>query len=397
MLFPQLLIQELNDRREDFRRFADSQSDELEDYLKLLRELSRMPSREARRLVADKADANALPSDELDKFGGVCGKFETVWRNHEEARGWALQVLKKRTTFAADGSQILPGREISLPVAAIQIGTFENLHNETGEYKKQAKFSVIPPGDLHDAPELDEKPVNAETIVALRRFQAEAAAAREFLESKRGWQERRERMPLAFFDGTLLISISLPRTSLQNIFVAEMVELVRLSEECEVPIVGYVDHSYAADLISLLDALSHSFLHQESKIWKDAQLLRVETLKNWGERTAFFHCRRHGLRDSYGDSVGFVYLQTTGETIPARVDVPTWIYERGFLDEVADVIRAECIVGLGYPYPLETADATAVISTRDRETFLRALQDFARRENLNFQVANKRMSKARRR
>jgi hypothetical protein len=395
MLFPQLLIEELNNRREDFRRFADEQTSELEDYLKLLRALSAMPSAEARKLIGDKA--NALPSDELETFGGVGGKFEPRWRNHEEARRWALKVLKNRTTFAADGSQILPGREITLPVAAVQIGMFENLHNERGEYKKQARFSVIPPGDLTDAEELNEKPVNAETIVALRRFQAEAAAAREFLRSKAGWRARGERMPLAFFDGTLLISISLPRTSLQSIFVAEMVELINLSEETEVPIVGFVDQSFAADLISLLDALAESFLHQPSKIWKDAQLLRVETLKNWGERTAFFYCRRHGLRESYGDSVGFFYLQTTDEGAPARVDVPTWIYERGFLDEVADVIRAECVIGLGYPYALETADATAVISTRDREIFLRALQDFARRENLNFRVANKKMSKARRR
>ncbi|MDQ4122708.1 MAG: DNA double-strand break repair nuclease NurA [Acidobacteriota bacterium] len=397
MLFPQLLIEELNNRRADFRRFADSRSDELEDYLKLLRELSAMTSAEVCRAVGDKEDANALPSEELERFGGVCGRFEPRWRNHEEARRWALEVLKNRTTFAADGSQFLPGRDVSIEVAAIQIGTFENTHSERGEYKKQARFSVIPPGDLHDAEELNEKPVNVDTIVALRRFQAEAAAAREFLKSKAGWQERGERMPLAFFDGTLLISISLPRTSLQNIFVAEMVELVDLSEETRVPIVGYVDHSYAADLISLLDALSHSFLHQPSKIWKDAQLLRVETLQNWGERTAFFYSRRHGLRETYGSSVGFVYLQTTGEGVPARIDVPAWIFRENLLEEVVDTIRAECVIGLGYPYALETADATAVISTRDREIFLRALQDFARRENLNFRVANKRMSKARRR
>ncbi len=54
-------------------------------------------------------------------------------------------------------------------------------------------------------------------------------------------------------------------------------------------------------------------------------------------------------------------------------------------------------IGLGYPYALETADQTAVITMRDREIFLRALQDFARREKLNFNVSRKAASKGRRR
>ena len=83
--------------------------------------------------------------------------------------------------------------------------------------------------------------------------------------------------------------------------------------------------------------------------------------------------------------------------LPARIDVPSWIYEEGFLNEVLDTIRAECVIGLGYPYALETADSTAVITSRDREIFLGALQEFANREKLNFSVSRKSTSKGRRR
>ncbi len=75
----------------------------------------------------------------------------------------------------------------------------------------------------------------------------------------------------------------------------------------------------------------------------------------------------------------------------------SWIYEENFLDEVLDAVRAECVIGLGYPYALETADATAVISARDREIFLKALQEFASREKLGFTVSRKVASKGRRR
>jgi hypothetical protein len=55
------------------------------------------------------------------------------------------------------------------------------------------------------------------------------------------------------------------------------------------------------------------------------------------------------------------------------------------------------VIGLGYPYALETADATALISNRDREVFIAALSDFAQREGLDFSVSRKNASKARRR
>jgi hypothetical protein len=67
------------------------------------------------------------------------------------------------------------------------------------------------------------------------------------------------------------------------------------------------------------------------------------------------------------------------------------------LEEVLDTVRAECVIGLGYPYALETADQIAVITNRDREMFLRALQDFAMREKLAFSVSRKAASKGRRR
>ena len=95
--------------------------------------------------------------------------------------------------------------------------------------------------------------------------------------------------------------------------------------------------------------------------------------------------------------VGFTYLQTTAASVPARIDVPVWIYEAGLLDDVLDTVRAECVSGLGYPYAIEAADEAAVIRGRDREQFLRAVQEFAERESLPFGVSRKAASKVRRR
>lgn len=403
MLYRELLIKELSDKREDFRLFADAQSDELESYAALLKQLAATPSERVLERIGRNDEIGALPSHELNVLPGVSAKFAAQWQNHEQARLWALETLKNRTTFAADGSQIQFEREINLPIAAIQVGAFENPHSATESYKKHAQVSIVTPQDITDFADEFEEPVRTPTIIALRRFQAEAGAVKEFLIAKAGWQTRGERMPLAFFDGTFLISFSKPNSSVQRQYINSAREIVMLSKETRVPLVGYIAQSEARDLIGLLDKINTNLLHLPSKTLSDAAILSRETLQNWGDRTAFFYCSRKGLSEHFIDIdtqqplVGLVYLQTTADALPARLDVPTWIYENNLLDEVVDTIRAECVVGLGYPYALETADATAVITMRDRETFLRALQDFAARENLNFLVSNKKTSKARRR
>ncbi|HEY0546577.1 MAG TPA: DNA double-strand break repair nuclease NurA [Pyrinomonadaceae bacterium] len=407
MLYHRLLTDALRERQPEFARFEREWRDDVEDYLRRLSALDGCVVAEVLQRLSGTKEPGALPSDELERAGSLILPFGISWRTHEEARRWAIDALQERVTFAADGSQLLPGREISLPVAAVQVAWFENPHTRAGNYIKQARLEIIPPGDLLE--DTDGR-VNAETVVALRRFQLEVAELRRFLESKRGWRERKERVPVAFFDGTLLISIALPRTKIQSRYVDAMVELLKLSRDTEVPLVGFVDQSYARDIVSLLDNLSGNGdgSRRQSRALYDAQLLRAgeaadaPVLKAWGDRTAFCYCVRHGLTEFFSDEsgrplVGFTYLQTTGGGAPARLDIPSWIYEAGLLDEVIDAVRAECVGGLGYPYAIETADAAAVITARDREQFLHAIQDFARAGNFSFQVSRKAASKVRRR
>jgi hypothetical protein len=395
MLFRELLIDELENRSGEFARFAEDWIAAQDHYAGLLGELAGSDGAEVRGKFGTEENIGALPSTELDARKTLSLSFGEKWQNHEQARKWALSVLENRTTFAADGSQISPDKNISLPFAAVQIGWFENSHNG-GSYDKGARFVVISPDDLMYQ---DSEHSNQDTRVGLRRFTEEIAEAKRFLESKRGWQERGEKMPLAFFDGTLLISISLPKSRIQGKYVAKMLELVRVSEETKVPLVGYIDRSEACDVVKLLDNF-----RQEKTLDSRATVYdpHIISLENWGDRSIYYHCRRQNLGEFYDREknralVGFVYLQTTGGETPARIDIPAWIFEDGLLDELADTVRAECVIGLGYPYPLEAADATAVISTAERDSFLRALQEFAKKNNLPFSVSRKNASKGRRR
>jgi hypothetical protein len=404
MLYRELLTGELHNQREDFQNYVREQADDLNFYLRALSEVEKLSSGEIKEKLAKAENVGAIPSDELESHKSFGFSFETKWANHEEARAWAAKVLENRTTFAADGSQLYAEKETSLPIAAIQIGWFENPHNSDFGYEKNARFFVLSPEKLLS----QDEPVVPETKVGQYRFEAEIDKAKEFLEKKSGWQARGERMPLAFYDGTLLLSTPHPDTGLQAAFTNKLVELVRFSAETEVPIIGYVDRSYARDLLTFLSNFTSSLADSGRKNLHDTTLLHAEienystVLQSWGDRTCFCFSNRRGL-SAFVDLqtgkplVGFTYLQTTGDGAPARIDVPAWIYEQGLLEEVLDTVRAECVVGLGYPYALETADQTALISVRDREIFLRALQDFAVREKLNFSVSRKNASKGRRR
>ena len=406
MLHHRLLSQALAAKREEFLRFDRAWREDVRDYVLRLRALGReSAAATAQRLSASK-EPGAIPSEELDHAGSVVVPFGRRWRSHEEARRWAVDVLEDRVTFAADGSQLVPGRDLSLPVAAVQVAWFENSHKRGGQYVKDARCTVISPEELLE--EYDNRST-ADTVVSLRRFRLETEVIAEWVERKRGWRERRERTPVAFFDGTLIVSIALPKTALQDAYVEAVVDLVKRSRDAEVPVVGFVDQSYARDLVWLLDTLDKGQAGRHSRSLFDAQLLNATVegerpvLDEWGDRTVFCYCVRKNSSEAFRDErtqrplVGFTYLQTTGEGAPARLDVPAWIYEAGLLDDVVETVRAECVTGLGYPYSIQAADEAAVIQGNDRTQFLRAVQEFAERESLPFGVSRKSVSKTRRR
>jgi hypothetical protein len=288
-------------------------------------------------------------------------------------------------------------------------------------YRKESRFRIITPEELLAA---EGGAATAADLVGLCRFELEMGALSDFLERRRGWRARNERMPLAFFDGTLLLSTTRARANTLSAtldfshgYVKAIIAAVELSRETEVPLVGYIDQSYARDLVRLLDLLSTDARPPASVF--DTRLLssgakggsgsggssrgdgQGSLLTAWGDRTVFCYCVREGMKefeDAQGDPlVGFLYLQTTGEGAPARLDIPAWVYTAGLIDEVVNTVRAECVVGNGYPYALETADAAAVITMQDREQFLRAMQEFAAEQNLGFHVSRKPVSKAHRR
>jgi hypothetical protein len=208
--------------------------------------------------------------------------------------------------------------------------------------------------------------------------------------------------PVVFFDGSLVVSFALTMPSpYREQYIASAVSLLQTSEEQRVPLIGYIDTSYARDIITMLrrlDDLERQPVLRETKKVHDALLW--QGCMHWGDRTPAMICARGDILEGYGEyreSVAFCYLQTTANRPPARLEFPRWMLDDGVLEPVLDVVRAEVIAGQGYPYAIETADAVAVITMQDRAEFYQQFQEFIERQGLKFTFSTKAVSKSRRR
>ncbi|MGB7414165.1 MAG: DNA double-strand break repair nuclease NurA [Thermosynechococcaceae cyanobacterium] len=77
-------------------------------------------------------------------------------------------VLTGVTTFAVDGSQIFPSKDVSPPIALVQVGWFLNPHSQTGEYQKDNRLAILTPAQL-----VLENEHTLNRQVSMRRFQME--------------------------------------------------------------------------------------------------------------------------------------------------------------------------------------------------------------------------------
>ncbi|WP_204140208.1 DNA double-strand break repair nuclease NurA [Halomicronema sp. CCY15110] len=377
----------LEEKREALSTFNQTFKDDLDRYRKAWQSLTQEPfAKTAKRLSKSGIGAHLL--ENFDAVGKGVIATQHHWANREDSLEWVKAQLAGVTTFAVDGSQIFPSKDVSLPVALIQIGWFENPHTPDGQYTKDIALDVLTPDDLrvnHQGEPVDRR-------VNIRRFEMEVERLVGYMQTCQCPDRT-----LVLFDGSLVVTFADafdPES--QAAYVNAMVKLLATSQQCRVPLVGFIDTSYARDLTTLLQHYDPQVKAVETI--HDAQVLKK--LMSWGDRTPLLHCDREGILDKYGDQqdqVIFTYLQTTRDRPPARLELPRWLWEAGLAETVINWVKAEVIVGSGYPYAIETADQTAVLQAPDRQLFYRILQDWADREKLNVQFSRKLVSKLRRR
>ncbi|XGV99047.1 MAG: DNA double-strand break repair nuclease NurA [Leptolyngbya sp. BL-A-14] len=388
-LKPSQILSQLREKRHDFTTFDQTTIQALEKYRRALAIVSQDSETALMAQLAEIAanDRGAEPLEPLGDYPNWLIPSALTWASREESHAWVRDRLTDIATFAVDGSQIYPSKDFSIPVALVQIGWFENLHQPGGSYEKDIDLEIMTPADLKANTSGD--PVDRR--VNMRRFEMETDRLVQYMEDRAGCNNC-----LAFLDGSLVVTFAEAfDEKTQQFYVDCVVRLLQASEKCRVPLVAYIDTSYARDLTLMVQQLMPEL--PDAPAIHDASLVRK---MQWGDRTPLFRCRRPGILRAYPGAmpsrIAFTYLKAH-DGFPVRLELPTWIYNEGLLETVLDWVRGEIIIGNGYPYVIETADQTAVLKTDDRQTFYRLLQEWAEEENLSLRLSRKMVSKARRR
>jgi len=260
-------------------------------------------------------------NEAIPKISGI--KFFKL----ESKEKWYLEALNGIRAVGVDGSQIMPLREIGIPVGAVQVAKVVVVHGEgSSDLKHYSAF------------------VPMEDNVDLRRFQMEAETLMEEMDGK-SW---------LFFDGSFIPTFSAELSdNLRRKYLSAMSSLLKKSEETGTPLIGYVDRSYAKDFVGITRSdIYDAFLLSEMKIMTYTESF-LSPRKDVG-------------------NICFFYMRLT-PSLPVRVEYPPWM--RGEHSMVARIIAAECMLGStrGYPYILERAHTHAVISNEERDTFMKVV------------------------
>ena len=341
----------------------------------------------------------------VEEQRSLCTLFSQHFPGRLESASWANSVLRGRSVAAVDGSQLASSSLHGYPLAFVSISCYLNHHQESRFHRESILRLVLPdPGFGHVS---DSRMNFARTFGELQRVEELIGELGERrASSDPEGSEQGEPRPLVFFDGSLIFSFaSQLGQDEQEAYGKELHRLLSRSREQGVLLVGLVDTSLAHDLTDSLLAFGQ---------WKDGKksesidtaipgqrvpdsVFYNKLLLHWGDRSPVFHSLRRGVLqenpEAENEDIHFCYLRTSLSSTPARLEFPAWVSQKGLVQELVDVVLAQCVAGRGYPLTLKKAHDLAVITTRNREQLYRLVRTFLNREGMEFATSSKSLLK----
>ncbi|PSN18979.1 NurA domain-containing protein, partial [filamentous cyanobacterium CCP5] len=178
-LSPSQLRQLLKEKRDAFADFDQVSLELIRAYRTAWRQFQQQSHTDQLAVLGDEGNRGALPLETVPvNEHGLVPFSEGPWGNREESLVWAKDVLSGITTFAVDGSQIFPSKDLSIPIALVQVGWFENAHLPGGAYEKDIRLELMTPADLKSS----DRALAEERRVNIRRFELEIERLVEYIQ-----------------------------------------------------------------------------------------------------------------------------------------------------------------------------------------------------------------------
>lgn len=327
-------------------------------YHEYLSELERISEKEFLKKTNNKASARPV------KFQSTLKQNFGNFDNIDTAISWAVNQFANSTITAIDGSQIMPSKELSYPIAMIQTGYFTIIFSNDFPNKPAETVSNTFPEILISSDSVISGAMLREGDVSLKRQSLEISTAKKLLDDLSKLPD-----PIILMDGTLIYSYMINLNPLtRQKAIDELVNFLQSAERHKIPVIGYIDTSYAKDLAStLLEMQSRTNIFPVS----DGSILNT-VLDRLGDYIIPFFCQREPIPEygSYANKICFSYMRVNSVKV-IRLEFPFWIWKSGRYESVMKSILAEAIVSHGYPRVLTRAHQTAVLNNADREKFHR--------------------------
>lgn len=402
---------------EVIRSYLRDDDDVLQRYRSVLTALpDEWSSAEIRNRLKDSPHPGALPTSAFDDADSLVQDHSDSeqWESHEAVNDWARDVLLDVPMLAVDGSEIPPTTQFNLPVAYVQAAWALNHHVPEGEFDRGLSGQLLTPEDVCRT-NAGYQFVDS-GLVGEHRYEHEGEMVIDQMRSLSEAREsgRLERPPVVLYDGPLVISFveafGKPR---RQHYLDVMSRILAASEHFEIPLVGYVAGTAARELTTTVRKLLPDEFRGVEPL-EDGRVLSG-LMSPWGDYTTPFvsrrdesvdalNCQYNGKEYDFSSDLLFSYLNVPPGGGLDRLEFPGWLtrcegpagYETMY-DYTLEMVRAEAAVGRGYPELLQQVDSDAVLDQRDRQQFLKLLQNWADENDIPLEWDAKALSKELRR
>lgn len=406
--YPEVVLDDLRNHATEIREFADDEERTVERYQEALRDaLEEYDADPLRHELGPDRYPGALPTKEWDQNDSPVIEFDesAAWDNHEAVNEYAKDVLEGVTTIAADGSELGPTDEFTVPLGLVQIAWNANHHHDKGEYEEGLNTRTLGPKAVtQESDEEDGIRYTDGRAPGHERYRDEGKTVIDCIEKF----AELDPPPVVIYDGPLVPTFANTYSPAvrDDYYRRTMSQVLAASEHHEVPVIGYSAGSSRTNIAKLLRRTYRDRLGDEPFV-ADSRILEGFT-EHWGDRSQVFihrqdgtidamEARYHGEEYEFATDVLFGYLDVPDGAPMDYLEFPGWVLREGLIEYVFDVVRAETGVGRGYPEIVQQADVNAVLDADAKRRFLALVQNFAEEEDLPIEWNAKNLSKERRR
>jgi hypothetical protein len=326
----------------------------------------------------------ATPSKELEEKGfWIHYKDPINCETLEKASQKAAQLLDQRRVSAIDGSQIYPMESLNISIGLVQgccmtinYGSVSEKIPSTYETKKKVK--CLFPSDFEG--------YFMHQFTDMHRFKLELSMAEGLSDT------------FLLIDGSLKLNyLTQINSGLHGNYRDDLEEFHITCQKNKIIPVGYIDSSRSTEISRLIQILLQEnnenpkgIVFQSSS---DAILLNQWAKKHadarFGDRTCIFHSRVSHPSES-PNRICFFYFKASQEDL-VRVEFPETMINS--IDQIWEVLIAQCLIGNCYPYLIDMCHKEVVLTNRDERNLEQYLQKFFAKQGIRFYFHNKERNK----